>query len=134
VTDLFTAAGAWLRQQIIQAAAVPVVYKRGANSLPLDAVRISKQFSEQAPGGALGTFATLGKTQTWDFLIETDALAALDPAQPKPKLNDKIEYTADGVTYVHEVSELGGEKQWYYSTPDNKLLRVHTKLIKEIVA
>ena len=90
--------------------------------LELLATKTPIEFTEQKFDPTIGAFATVGRTQTWDFILETDDLLLIDGEPTTPRIGDQIIETTETERLTYEVATLGGEKEWRYVDQDRKLI------------
>lgn len=102
-------------------AGTAIVYRRGADSLSLNAVRGRSEFEVVDPSGA--TF----HVQTVDWIIRAEDLV-IDGARVEPERGDTIEVEdEDGLRRTYSLCETGGMQSFAYD-PLRTAVRVRTKL------
>lgn len=122
MADLLETGSNWLQSQRKKHATRGVTYRRGVDSVPVQAT-IGRTMFEQDDGSGV-----IIRTQIRDYLIDTaDLVLAGQPTLPER--GDRIEETEDGKKFTYEVMPLGTEPHWRYSDPYRKTLRIHTKHI-----
>ena len=122
MADLLEAGSNWLQGQRKKHATREVTYRRGVDSVPVQAT-VGRTLFEQDDGSG-----AIVRTEVRDYLIDTaDLVLAGQPALPER--GDRIEETEGGKKFTYEVMPLGTEPHWRYSDPYRKTLRVHTKHI-----
>jgi hypothetical protein len=123
MADLLETGMGWLAGQLKANASRPVTYKRGADSVVVQATLGSQ---------LLKTSDRLGNTKVErtdrDFLILAADLV-LNGNQTTPASGDVIEVTFGAVTQKFEVMAIGSEAPWRYSDPHQLMLRIHTKYV-----
>lgn len=123
--DLLRDGLAWLSAQLKAGASQQVVYRRGTESVTVNAV-VGKSLLKLDDGYG-------GVRVTWtdrDFVIAAQDLI-LGGNVTLPQRGDRIEQTIDGVTHVFEVAAPGGEPEWRWSDPHQIMLRIHTVKLEE---
>lgn len=124
-TDLLHDGLAWLSAQLKAGASQQVVYRRGAESVTVNAV-VGKSLLKLDDGYG-------GVRITWtdrDFLIAAEDLVIGGNAT-LPQRGDRIEQTIGDVTHIFEVAAPGGEPEWRWSDPHQIMLRIHTVKLEE---
>ena len=122
MADLLEAGSNWLQGQRKKHATREVTYRRGVDSVPVQAT-VGRTLFEQDDGSG-----AIVRTEVRDYLIDTaDLVLAGQPALPER--GDRIEETEGGKKFTYEVMPLGTEPHWRYSDPYRKTLRVHSKHI-----
>lgn len=100
----------------------PVVYRRGAAQVEINAT-IGRTEFEQADEAGL-----IHRIESRDFLLRTADLN-LGDGPTLPRDGDRIRETVGSSVFVYEVNAPGGQPPWRYSDPYCKALRIHTKHI-----
>lgn len=100
----------------------PVVYRRGAAQVEINAT-IGRTEFEQANEAGL-----IHRIESRDFLLRTADLN-LGDGPTLPRDGDRIRETVGSSVFVYEVNAPGGQPPWRYSDPYRKALRIHTKHI-----
>jgi hypothetical protein len=113
--DLLVTGLQWLEGMRKQHASEPVTYRRGGQSLELQATRGRRTYELDDGAGGIVT------AEVTDFLVAGADLAAF--GEPKP--GDLIE--VDGLR--HEVLALGNDACWQPCDPYHLTRRIHTKRI-----
>lgn len=122
MADLLETGSNWLQGQRKKHATREVTYRRGVDSVPVQAT-VGRTVVEQDDGSGV-----IVRTEVRDYLIDTaDLVLAGQPVLPER--GDRIEETEGGKKFTYEVMPLGTEPHWRYSDPYRKTLRVHTKHI-----
>lgn len=114
---------AWLAGKLKTHTSRPIVYRRGADEVTVEAI-VGRTLLKLDDGYG-------GVRMEWtdrDFLIAPEDLI-LDGQRTLPKRGDQIWETHDGKTLVYEVLAPGSEPEWRWSDPHCKLLRIHTKQV-----
>jgi len=113
----------WLADQLKEHASRPVVYRRGADEVSVQAT-IGRTLLKLDDGYG-------GVRMEWtdrDFLIHAaDLVVAGNPTLPER--GDLIRETQGGKTFVYEVMAPGKEPAWRWSDVFRKVLRVHAKQV-----
>jgi len=123
--DVIQQGMAWLAEKLKAHASTPVLYRRGAEEVTVQAV-IGRTLLKLDDGYG-------GVRVTWtdrDFVIAAQDLI-LGGNVTLPQRGDRIEQTIDGVTHVFEVAAPGGEPEWRWSDPHQIMLRIHTVKLEE---
>lgn len=123
MSDMISKGLAWQARMLKAAAGQTVIYRRGAASVPLSAVKGRSAFEVVDSGGLASTI------ESTDYLI-LPADLVLDGQVTLPAAGDRIDEVSGGITYVHELMNLPGVPAWKYNDPHRSLLRVHTKLVR----
>ena len=111
MTDMLRQGADWLEQMRTQHCSSPVEYRRGDDTVAVNATfgRTSYEVADES-GFTIGA-------HIWDFLILANDLGL----EPEP--GDVI--AANGRKY--EVMNLGGDGCWRWSDPFRRTYRIHTK-------
>lgn len=115
----------WLAEKLKAHASTPVLYRRGAEEVTVQAV-IGRTLLKLDDGYG-------GVRMEWtdrDFLIAAEDLV-LGGQPALPMRGDQIRETQDGKTMIYEVLAPGNEPEWRWSDPHHRLLRIHTKQVGE---
>ncbi|WP_460182247.1 hypothetical protein [Thermopirellula anaerolimosa] len=123
--DLLDDGLGWLAEKLKAHASRPIVYRRGADEVTVQAI-VGRTLLKLDDGYG-------GVRMEWtdrDFLIAADDLI-LAGRRTLPKRGDQIRENQDGKTLVYEVLAPAGQPEWRWSDPHRKLLRIHTKQIGE---
>jgi hypothetical protein len=115
----------WLAESLKKHAARPVVYRRGAEEVTVQAI-IGRTLLKLDDGYG-------GVRMVWtdrDFLIVAEDLV-LAGQRILPQRGDEIREVSNGKTVVYEVLAPGSEPEWRWSDPYQKILRIHTKRVGE---
>lgn len=113
----------WLVAQLKAHASRPVIYRRGADAVTVDAI-VGRTLLKLDDGYG-------GVRMEWtdrDFLIAADDLV-LGGQGVLPQRGDQIVEAHNGQVVVYEVLAPGREPEWRWSDPHRKMLRVHTKRV-----
>jgi hypothetical protein len=122
LADLLETGSNWLQSQRKQHASREVTYRRGVDSVPVQAT-VGRTVFEQDDGSGV-----IVRTEVRDYLIDTaDLVLGGKPALPER--GDRVEEIDAGKRFTYEVMPLGTEPHWRYSDPYRRALRVHTKHI-----
>lgn len=116
MTDLFGNAAAWLDAQRVAHLSRRVTYRRGEDSVEIDATPGSTTYEVADEAGAV-----IGATAT-DFIISAGALV-LDGQAVTPRPGDRI--VSNGA--VFEVLDLAGQGCWRWCGPHRTAMRIHAK-------
>ena len=125
MSDMLEAANQWLAERLKAHASRPVIYRRGADAVTVQAI-VGRTLLKLDDGYG-------GVRMEWtdrDFLIAADDLI-LGGQKTLPRRGDQIRETAASKTLVYEVLAPGSEPEWRWSNPHRRLLRIHTKQIGE---
>jgi hypothetical protein len=123
VADLLAQGSAWLEDQRHRYLTLTVTYRRGDQSVQVQATIGRTIFRLDAPGDGFGVTT---RYVSRDYLIRAADLV-LNGEQTLPQRGDEI-VESNGVT--HEVMGPGsGEPDWRFSDPQRLTLRIHTKEI-----
>jgi hypothetical protein len=125
MSDMLEAANQWLAEKLKAHASRPVIYRRGADEVTVQAI-VGRTLLKLDDGYG-------GVRMEWtdrDFLIAADDLI-LAGQKTLPRRGDQIRETAAGKILVYEVLAPGSEPEWRWSDPHRRLLRIHTKQISE---
>ena len=112
----------WLADKLREHVARQVMYRRGADEIPVSAT-IGRTLMKLADGEG-------GVRMEWtdrDFLIRADLLV-IAGNRITPERGDRL--IDDGK--VHEVMAPGGEPPWRVSDPFGVMLRIHTKFVGNV--
>jgi len=123
--DMLASGLGWLVEKLKGHASQPVVYKRGVHEVTVQAI-IGRTLLKLDDGYG-------GVRMEWtdrDFLIAADDLL-LGGQKTLPQRGDQIRETQDGKTLVYEVLAPGSEPEWRWSDPHRRLVRIHTKQVRE---
>ena len=122
MADLLETGSNWLQDQRKKHITRTVTYRRGVDSVSVQAT-VGRTVFEQDDGSGV-----IVRTEVRDYLIDTaDLVLAGQPALPER--GDRIEEIEGGKKFTYEVMTLGTEPHWRYSDPYRRTLRVHTKHI-----
>lgn len=113
----------WLAHQLKEHASRPVVYRRGADEVAVQAT-IGRTLLKLDDGYG-------GVRMEWtdrDFLIHAADLL-LGGNAVLPERGDLIRETQGGKTFVYEVMAPGKEPAWRWSDVFRKVLRIHAKQV-----
>lgn len=113
----------WLADQLKEHASRPVVYRRGADEVSVQAT-IGRTLLKLDDGYG-------GVRMEWtdrEFLIHADDLV-LNGNAVLPERGDLIRETQGGKTFVYEVMAPGKEPAWRWSDVFRKVLRIHAKQV-----
>ena len=115
---VFRTAAQWLQQKRLDNATVPVTYKRGGDSLAMEAQVGLTVYEEVDADGVVIRF------ESRDYLIALDEFEA--PITMPPQIGDEIEETQDSATYTYRVTSIPGG-QAYRRDAHRLRVRIHTK-------
>jgi hypothetical protein len=121
--DLLQTGSDWLADQLKEHVSRPVVYRRGADEVAVQAT-IGRTLLKLDDGYG-------GVRMEWtdrDFLIQAADLV-LGAGAVLPERGDKVRETVGSKTFVYEVMAPGKEPPWRWSDVYRKLLRIHTKQV-----
>lgn len=121
--DLLQTGSDWLADQLKTHASRPVVYRRGAQQLAVQAT-IGRTLLKLDDGYG-------GVRMEWtdrDFLIPAADLV-IGGNSVLPERGDMIRETQGGTVFVYEVMAPGKEPAWRWSDVFRKVLRIHTKQV-----
>jgi hypothetical protein len=121
--DLLQTGSDWLADQLKTHVSRPVVYRRGAAEVAVQAT-IGRTLLKLDDGYG-------GVRMEWtdrDFLIQAADLV-LGAATVLPDRGDKVRETVGTKTFVYEVMAPGKEPPWRWSDVYRKVLRIHTKQV-----
>jgi hypothetical protein len=124
--NLLAAGAAFLAAQLIENAAIEVVYARGPDTVTLRAAT-GKQLLRLDDGGG-------GVRVEWtdaDFLFRgADLVLAGETITPE---RGDLVYVVQpyGDTLIYEVASYGGEPPWRWSDAGRTIARVHTKIVED---
>jgi hypothetical protein len=121
--DLLRTGSDWLADMLKEHASRPVVYRRGAEEVTVQAT-IGRTLLKLDDGYG-------GVRMEWtdrDFLIHAADLV-LGTATVLPERGDTVRETVGSQTFVYEVMAPGKEPAWRWSGVYRKLLRIHTKQV-----
>jgi hypothetical protein len=110
----------WLESQRKTHLSVPVIYRRGSNSVEVSAT-IGKTVFKVADD-----YGHYQHIESRDYLISTDDLV-LNSTRIQPEPGDEI--IENG--FIYEVMAPNNEPEWSYSDSFRQSLRIHTKLTGE---
>ncbi len=124
MANLLETGSNWLEAQRHAQLTTPVVYTRGAVSIPLNASIGKSIFNlDTGVGPAI-------QIESRDFLVRRGDLVA-DGLAFLPQRGDRIAETdASGATYVFEVIGPGDAPCWRWADAFRKTVRVHTKQVQ----
>ena len=122
MADLLETGSNWLQDQRKKHATRTVTYRRGVDSVSVQAT-VGRTVFEQDDGSGV-----IIRTEVRDYLIDTADLV-LAGQLALPERGDRIEEIEAGKKFTYEVMTLGTEPHWRYSDAYRKTLRVHTKHI-----
>lgn len=117
MADLLGTGAAWMHAKLAANASRPVMYRRGAQEVEVQAT-IGQTIFRIDDGGALV------RVVTRDFIIDSAALADFED----PKRGDEITEMVNGIPRIYRLVNPGGEPHWRWSGPDSTRLRIHTSL------
>ena len=126
MVNLFDQAAAWVAAQTKAHASQSVVYRRGDDTVPIQA----------APGRtvyeSLDRDGVTAKIESADWLITTADLI-LAGQNVLPKRNDLIEFTLNGIKNTFKVLPMSKDipEFTYCDKGTQSMIRVHTKLIDQ---
>jgi hypothetical protein len=121
--DLLQFGSDWLAAKLKEHASRPVVYRRGADEVTVQAT-IGRTLLKLDDGYG-------GVRMEWtdrDFLIHAADLV-LGGNTVLPERGDLIRETQGGKTFVYEVMAPGKEPAWRWSDVFRKVLRIHAKQV-----
>jgi hypothetical protein len=118
--DLLERGMAWLAGQLKKHASQPVIYRRGAASLAIQAVVGRRQLVQVEEGG----FQT--SWHATDFLFPSKDLD-FGAGPVEPETGDTITVSLGGHLVTCEVMDEAGGKHFEYTDPIRRMLRIHTK-------
>jgi hypothetical protein len=121
--DLLQTGSDWLADMLKEHASRPVVYRRGAGEVAVQAT-VGRTLLKLDDGYG-------GVRMEWtdrDFLIHAADLV-LGAVAVLPERGDKVRETVGATTFVYEVMAPGKEPPWRWSDMYRKVLRIHTKQI-----
>ena len=121
MVDLLKNALSWLEAQRKKHLSVPVIYRRGKNSVELPATIGKTVFKIQDEYGRIVYY------ESRDYLISSADLV-LKGVVTTPQKGDEI---IEG-GFVYEVMAPNNEPEWRYSDTYRQTLRIHTKLTGKI--
>ena len=121
MADLLNTGLAWLAGRLQNHAARPITYRRGAESVTVDATLGRKDFEADSQEGRL-------YVRTNDFLVPAAALV-LGGGAVLPERGDLIDVVFGSETATFEVLAQDGVPPWEYTDPHQTLLRIHTKRV-----
>jgi hypothetical protein len=120
--DLLRTGSDWLADMLKEHASRPVVYRRGAAEVTVQAT-VGRTLLQLDDGYG-------GVRMEWtdrDFLIHAADLVL--GAAVLPERGDTIRETVGTTTLVYEVMAPGKEPPWRWSDVYHKVLRIHTKRV-----
>ena len=113
MTNLLNNGLDWLEQNLLGFCSSPVDYQRDEESLTLDAVFGKTDYQVSSESGVdVGAFI-------WDFLMDAQTLGMT------PEVGDLV--VVNGKQF--EVMNLSGQGCWRWTGPNQKTMRIHTKLV-----
>jgi hypothetical protein len=121
--DLLRTGSDWLAEMLKEHASRPVVYRRGADEVAVQAT-IGRTLLKLDDGYG-------GVRMEWtdrDFLIHAADLV-LGGVPTLPQRGDQIRETQGAKTFIYEVMAPGQEPPWRWSDVYRKVLRIHTKQV-----
>jgi hypothetical protein len=122
VADVLAKASAWLEDQRARHLTQPVVYQRGADTIPVLATIGTTIFRLDDGAGALL------RVESRDYLVAAaDLVIAGVPIIPKR--GDRIVETQGDRTFIYEVSAPGDEPEWRWSDPYRQTYRIHSQQV-----
>ena len=119
MADLLQQGAAWLEGMRHRHASRPVTYRRGSQSVALNATVGRSVFQVVAADGLVE------QVERRDYLIRAADLV-LGGALVLPQVGDRIRETIGERVEVYEVMGAGQEKHFRKSDPDGLTLRIHT--------
>jgi len=127
LADLLSSGGAWLAGVLRTHASQSITYRRGTDSVSIDATKGKTQWEAVSVHGIL-----VEETESCDWLFAPSELI-LGSQAVEPIRGDRIvETLSTGVVNTYEVMGFGpNERHFRYSDGRRTLLRVHTKLVSE---
>ncbi|MGH7143111.1 MAG: hypothetical protein ACREJ2_03135 [Planctomycetota bacterium] len=125
--DLLADGSAWLESQRTAHLSGPVVYRRGADAVTVQAT-IGRTVFRVDKG-----YGITERTEARDFLILVADLV-LNAVAIQPKAGDQVIETAGVKLFTYEVMSPDGEPCWRYSDAYRLTYRVHMKLVAVEVA
>jgi hypothetical protein len=121
--DLLQTGSDWLADQLKTHASRPLVYRRGAQQVAMQAT-VGRTLLKLDDG-----FGSVRMEWTdRDFLIHAADLV-LGGSATLPERGDVIRETQGTTTFVYEVMAPGKEPPWRWSDVFRKVLRIHTKQV-----
>ena len=123
MADVLEQGSAWLDEQRIAHMSRTVVYRRGVQSVGVNAA-IGRTVFEVADAHGI-----VERIESRDFLVPAEELV-LGGEPTLPQRGDRIRETAGGAVYVYEVMAPGAEPHYRFSDPYRKTLRIHTKHVE----
>jgi hypothetical protein len=121
--DLLQTGSDWLADQLKTHASRPLVYRRGAQQVAVQAT-VGRTLLKLDDG-----FGSVRMEWTdRDFLIHAADLV-LGGSATLPERGDVIRETQGTTTFVYEVMAPGKEPPWRWSDVFRKVLRIHTKQV-----
>jgi hypothetical protein len=123
MTDLLQTGLDWLADQLKTYASRPVVYRREAYEVTVQAT-VGRTLLKLDDGYG-------GVRIEWtdrDFLIHAADLV-IDGSPTLPERGDVIRETQGSKTFIYEVMAPGKEPAWRWSDVFRKVLRIHTKQV-----
>lgn len=121
--DLLKSGSDWLADMIKEHASRPVVYRRGATEVAVQAT-IGRTLLKLDDGYG-------GVRMEWtdrDFLLHAADLV-LGAVAVLPERGDTVRETVGTKTFIYEVMAPGKEPAWRWSDVFHKMLRIHTKKV-----
>lgn len=125
MVDVLREASEWLEGERDKFLSEPVVYRRGADTVTLNATR-GRTIFEIDDG-----FGSVERWESRDFLISTKDLK-INGVEVLPERGDKIEDQEETRLYIFELMAPPGEPFFRYSDLWRDTLRIHTKQTKII--
>lgn len=125
MVDVLREASEWLEGERDKFLTEPVVYRRGTDTVTLNATR-GRTIFEIDDG-----FGSVERWQSKDFLIFTKDLV-FNTIETEPERGDRIEDTVGSRTYIYELMAPPGEPFFRFSDVWRQTLRIHTKQIKVV--
>lgn len=127
MADLLKQGSDWLVDQMKANASSLVTYRRGSDSVAVQATIGRTVFELDQPLAEIGIAQRL---ESRDYLIQAADLV-LAGEQTLPERGDQVEEVLAGTTLTYEVMAPRGEPHWRYSDDHRRLLRIHTKAVDE---
>lgn len=122
MSTFMSSGAAWLKDQLLQAAGVPVTITRGLSSVTLSAVPSDAGSVEIDQEG----IQTISRYRDW--IVAASALQ-FSGTLFRPVPGDQITQVLGGMTYTFAVCRDGGGETWRWSDASRTMIRIHTKEI-----
>jgi len=122
MADMLGKASRWLEGQRHKYLTRAVVYRRGLESITVNA-SIGRSSFEQSDESGLIT-----RMESIDFLIRSSDLV-INGIRTLPMPGDQIRDQLDINVFVYEVMADGADAEYKWSDPNKETLRIHTKLV-----